>query len=238
MSNPLTILALGAHPDDLEFGCGGVLLKAKANGAIIHVVLTSCGESGSAGTPEQRKQEAQDAARRLGHLNGPDFLHFGGDGLQIASKENTLRIAEIIRRVQPSHVLAPSLAKNQHPDHSVVGEVARDACRLARFGGLDALSELPVHRVNVMAYYKVTSSEESQYGERIIVDVGEVFEEWQSLMKCHLSQISNRNYLELVNARARHLGLSIGAEFAQELYLNDSIVVEDFLDIQRTARSF
>ena len=238
MSEQMMILAIGAHPDDLEFGCGGVLLKAKAGGAVIHVVLTSLGESGSAGTPEIRKLEAKKAASMLGHIDGPTFFDFGGDGTQLVSKENVLKIARIIRELKPTHVMAPSLVRNQHPDHFVVGEVARDACRLARFGGLDALKDLPVHRVEVMAYYTVTSSQEKPLGERIVVDVSDVFDDWQILMECHHSQVSNRGYIDLVGSRARQLGLSIGAEYAQELYLNDSLVVDDFAKVKRTARSF
>lgn len=238
MNDPKTILAIGAHPDDLEFGCGGVLLKARANGARIHVVLTSYGESGTAGTPEQRREEAQAAAEILGHTDGPEFLDFGGDGLQVASRENTLKIARIIRTLRPSHVLAPSVVRNQHPDHWMVGEATREACRLARFGGLDPLKGLERHSISVLAFYNVTSSQETPDGERVCIDVGDVFDAWQALMECHESQVKNRSYIELVNTRARQLGLTIGSEYAQEIYLNDSLVLQDFLEIERTARSF
>ncbi|MGB0369792.1 MAG: PIG-L family deacetylase [Opitutales bacterium] len=238
MSEPKTILAVGAHPDDLEFGCGGILLKSVGGGARVHCVVTSLGESGSAGTPELRKVEAQEAAQMLGHASGPQFLDFGGDGMQIASKENVLKIARIIREVKPTHVLAPTVVKNQHPDHVVVGEAVREACRLARYGGLAVLKDLPVHRVEVLGYYTITSSEERPSGTRMCIDVSEVFDDWQKLMACHQTQVSARGYIELINARARQLGMAAGAEYAQEIYLNDPPLVEGFETIERTLRSF
>ena len=73
----LRILAVGAHPDDLEFGCGGVLLAEAARGSEISLCICSRGEAGSNGTPNEREAEARSAAQILGAKI--DFLELGGD---------------------------------------------------------------------------------------------------------------------------------------------------------------
>ncbi len=142
---PPRVLAVGAHPDDIEFGCGGVLLAEAARGSEILLCLCSRGEAASNGTPAEREAEARAAAKLLGA--SIEFLEMGGDcGLE-ASSANALILARRIRTLQPTILLAPTRTPNQHPDHIAVGQLCENAARLARYGGLEALRDLAPHRV-------------------------------------------------------------------------------------------
>jgi len=133
----MNILAVGAHPDDIEFGCAHTLIKEARKGNRIRMLVLSRGEAGSNGTPQSREAEAREAARKIGA--DIEFLNFGGDCHIEQTASNALRIAAEIRKFQPSVVLAPHTGENQHPDHPVVGRLTRDDCRLARYGGLEEL---------------------------------------------------------------------------------------------------
>ena len=124
------ILAIGAHPDDVEFGCAAILIKEIRKGNRVKLLVLSRGEAGTGGTPELREQESREAARRMGAEI--EFLDFGGDCRIEYTIENRVRIAAEIRELRPSIVLAPNISENQHPDHAVAGKLTRDACRLAR----------------------------------------------------------------------------------------------------------
>src|SRR5690606_5362491 len=119
----MTVMAIGAHPDDIEFGCGGILLKEASRGTRIHMLVCSKGESGSSGSVEQRVSECESAARQLGATL--HFLESGGDGKIEGSRETALSIARIIRATRPHTLLAPSLVEDQHPDHSAIGRATR-----------------------------------------------------------------------------------------------------------------
>ncbi len=99
------ILAFGAHPDDAEIGCGGLLLKLKDRGYRTGIAYLTVGEMGSRGTPEVRRQELMAAAKVLG-LDYVEVLDFQDCRLS-DTFENRLKIAAIVRRQQPTIVLAP-----------------------------------------------------------------------------------------------------------------------------------
>src|SRR5271155_5766540 len=105
----MNILAVGAHPDDIEFGCAAILLKEIKKGNRVKLLVLSRGEAGTGGTPEQREQESREAARTMGAEI--EFLDFGGDCRIEYTLENRLRIAAEIRKVRPSIVLAPSTSE-------------------------------------------------------------------------------------------------------------------------------
>lgn len=236
-TQPVRILAIGAHPDDLEFGMGGVLLKEFDAGAEICMAITSLGESASHGSPELRKSEAMAAAKRVGAGERLRFLDFGGDGQQRATQANAIQVAGVIREFKPSIVFAPVPASNQHPDHAAVGAAARDACRLARYGGLAAL-ELPAHPIDSLWFYAVTSIPDLELRGAVLVDISAVVDRWQELMKCHGSQVTQRRYLDLQVARARQFGLMAGCDYATALWPNDPPVIQGIQALPRTARGF
>lgn len=124
------LLAFGAHPDDIEFGCGGVIARETQAGHAAHFVVCSRGEAGTHGTPAQRTTEAKKSAALLGATL--EFVDLGGDSHMEPKLAHTIKFAGIIRRVRPRIVLAPTIVENQHPDHGTVGRMVRDAARLAR----------------------------------------------------------------------------------------------------------
>src|SRR5215475_6395248 len=112
----MKILAVGAHPDDVEFGCAPILILDARNGHEVRILVTSKGEAASSGTPEERADEARAAAKIIGATI--QFLDLGGDCRIEHSPSNAAVMAREIRRFRPDVVLAPHLGENQHPDHS------------------------------------------------------------------------------------------------------------------------
>ena len=228
----MRILAIGPHPDDIEFGCGAVLIKEIRHGNEVKMIVLSRGEAGSSGTPEERETEAREAARMMG--SSIEFWDFGGDCRIEQSVENRLKIASEIRTFRPEIVLAPETEENQHPDHSAVGKMARDACRFARYGGL--LKGLPVHRVTGLYFYTITRH--VGWSPDVVIDVTEVFADWERAMQCHATQLRAKSYLDLQISAARVLGLSIGVEYAIGLLANNPLRVDFLSDLKWPARSF
>ena len=227
----MNILAIGPHPDDIEFGCAPVLIKEIRKGNQVKLLVLSRGEAGTTGTPELREREARDAAARMGAAL--EFLDFGGDCNLQYTPENRLRIAREIRVFRPSIVLTTHPGENQHPDHSVVGKLTRDAARLARYGGL--LQPLAPHKIDNLFYYNVT-----QHGltPDLVIDIGDVVEEWEAVMKCHGSQVNSRSYIDLQLSATRLLGLSVGVGHALGLYANDPLRLDALSDITLSSRNF
>ena len=215
------ILAIGAHPDDVEFGAGGLLIKELENGAEVTILVCSYGEAGTNGTPESRKKEAEDAAAYIGAKTL--FIDLGGDCHITEAPKNALAIAEVIRTVRPDIILAPSQAENQHPDHLVVSHLARSASRLARYGGLAELKALPVHAIEAIYYFP--SSAEMDKKPDILIDVSAHYEKWVASMTLHESQMQTRGYINIVSSKARAYGASIGVEYAAVLWTNDPVRV-------------
>jgi LmbE family N-acetylglucosaminyl deacetylase len=231
---PPKLLAIGAHPDDVEFGCTGILINEIRRGATVKIWVLSKGEAGSNGTPEIREAEA----RRAGELIGAtvDFADFGGDCHIEYSPANTIRVAREIRAFRPDIVLAPHTSEEQHPDHARVGKLARDAARLARYGGLDELKALPAHAVANLYYYAVTR----EFGMRpdIIVDISAARDLWEQAMRCHESQAKSKHYVEMRLAATRSLGYQAGVDYAMSLYLNDPVLLDHISSLTLSCRNF
>lgn len=230
----MNILAFGPHPDDIEFGCAPVLIQEVENGSRVKMLVLSRGEAGTRGTPEVREQEARAAAEVIGA--GIDFLDWGGDCHMEYRPENAIRLAGEIRRERPDVVLAPNPAENQHPDHVAVGRLVRDACRLARYGGLAELRSLPSHKIGSLLFYNITA----HLGRTpdVVIDVSRVAAKWEAAMRCHASQIAGKSYLDLQITAARALGLIAGTELAIGLFTNDPIRVTDLSAVARSALEF
>ncbi len=229
------ILAIGAHPDDLEFACGGILLAEAASGSEIFLSVCSRGESGTNGRPEEREAEARAAADLLGAKI--EFLDLGGDAHIEATRQNAFAIAGQIRLVRPDILLSSVTSAEQHPDHHVVGSLAREAARFARYGGIEELLERASHAVTRHFQYAVTPSAEPR-GVKIRVDISAHFEKWKALMECHRTQLRTRNYIELQTARARLLGVEAGVEYAQAIFLADDLLVKSLDEIPKSSRLF
>ena len=232
------LLAFGAHPDDIEFGCGGVVACETRAGRVAHFVVCSRGEAATHGTAAQRVAEAKQSAALLGAT--VEFVELDGDALLEAKVAHTIKLASILRRVRPGIVLAPSLVADQHPDHARLGQLVRDAARLARYGGLKELRSLPPHAIDQLFFYAVTPEGEPPDITPVLIDISatEIVAAWTAAMDAHASQARSRNYAELQLARARLWGLRAGVGHAIALYPNDPLVLDSLAQAGRGARRF
>jgi LmbE family N-acetylglucosaminyl deacetylase len=235
---PPPLLIFGAHPDDIEFGCGAVVVRETHSGREAHSVVCSLGEASTSGTPAIREAEARAAARLLGTTI--EFIELDGDSHFEIRASHAIKLAEVIRRVKPSTVLAPSCVENQHPDHARLGRLVRDAARLTRYGGLKELLALQAHAIQQLFFYAVTPDGEPSDVAPILIDISAppVIAAWTAAMKAHASQTSTRNYIDLQMTRARLLGARAGVEHATALYPNDPMVFDSLSATGKGARNF
>jgi len=230
----MRILAIGAHPDDIEFGVGGLVIKESQKGSTLKYAVCSLGEAGSGGTPEGRKAEAEAGAKIAGAEI--EFLNFGGDSHFEDKPQNAFELARVIREFKPNIILAPSQTLNQHPDHVTVSKLARDACRYARYGGLKELKDFPIHKVDALYYYP--SSAEWDKKPDLIIDVSDVHDKWEQAMQAHTSQMKTRDYLNLVNSKSSYTGSQVGVKYAIGLWANDPIRVDYLSDFGLSSRNY
>ena len=144
---------MGPHPDDIEFGCAPVLIQEIRKGNQVRIVVLTKGESSTSGTPEERVEEARAAAAVIGAEI--EFLELGGDCHLRHNPESAFVIAREIRQFRPGIVLAPHPDENQHPDHIAAARLVRDAARLARYGGLAELRDLPSFAIQHLYFYSI-----------------------------------------------------------------------------------
>jgi N-acetylglucosamine malate deacetylase 1 len=231
-------LAFGAHPDDIEFGFGGVAAAETQAKRRVHFVVCSGGESGTNGTPKQRMAEAKKAAELLGATI--EFVKLAGDAHLEVCVSHAIRLAEILRRIRPEVVVAPSPVENQHPDHACLGKLVRDAARLARFGGLQELRAKPPHAIKQLFFYAITPEAEPANITPVLIDVSapEIVAAWTAAMKAHASQMRTRNYIDFQLTRARLFGARAGVEYAIALFPNEPLVFDSLANVGRGARQF
>lgn len=222
------ILAFGAHPDDVEFGCGGILAKAADQGYSIVIADLTSGEKGTNGTPEGRRKEGLHSASLIGAKRVYlDFI----DCEVYDSYEGRLKLVKVIRENKPKLVLAPQWSGNQtHPDHVACGIMARHACRYARFAKI--LPELPIHRVQGILHYLSQISGVAEF----IIDISDQVKVWKKMMESHASQLQTLQYADLVERNAAQLGGVIGKAYAQGLVSGNPVVVEDIMTISHGVR--
>jgi LmbE family N-acetylglucosaminyl deacetylase len=232
------LLVFGAHPDDIEFGCGGVVARETCAGRAAHFVVCSRGEAATHGTPQQRTAEAKKSAALLGATL--EFIELDGDAHLEVCVAHAIKLAGVLRRMRPEIVLAPSLVENQHPDHARLGQLARDAARLARYGGVKELHDTPAHTIGQLFFYAIIPEAEPSDITPVLIDVSapEILAAWTAAMKVHATQARARNYVELQLIRASLLGLRAGIGHAIALFPNDPIVVDSLSQVNRGARHF
>ena len=156
LPTPTSALAVGAHPDDVEFGCGGLLAKWAAGGCIVHHLVCT---DGSKGTREpnadvvalaaRREEEQREAARRLsGAQAGETRFLRRADGELVVDAETRGEVARVIRELRPAVVLGhdPWKRYRLHPDHRNAGLLVCDAVVAARDPHFHRDHELPPHR--------------------------------------------------------------------------------------------
>jgi N-acetylglucosamine malate deacetylase 1 len=232
------LLVFGAHPDDIEFGCGGVIARETRGGRSAHFVVCSHGEAGSFGTPAERTIEAKNAAAILGAT--VEFIELDGDAHLEARPAHAIKLAGILRRLRPGIVLAPTPVENQHPDHARLGKLVRDAARLARYGGIQELREFRPHSIELLLFYALTPEAEPKDVSPVLIDVSspEIVAVWTKAMQAHASQTRALKYVEMQLSRARTNGLRAGVEHAIALFPNDALVMTSLSQLSRAARRF
>lgn len=219
------ILAFGAHPDDVEFGCGGILAKATALGQSVVIVDLTLGQKGTNGNPMLRKAEGEAAALSIGAKR--DYLDFD-DCEVFDSYEGRLKLVKVIREHKPRLVLAPVWnGERNHPDHLACGLMARYACRYARFAKI--LPELPIHRPDGILHYLPHAGKETDF----IIDVSQHVDAWKRMMDTHRSQMQTAAYSDMALKNAANYGAIIDRPYAQGLLKGNPIVVDDVLSISR-----
>lgn len=142
----LDILAFGAHPDDVELGCAGTLLKHIEEGKKIGIIDLTRGELGTRGTAALRRKEAAAAAKILG-VEFRENLKMA-DGFFRNDKKNQLKVIQKIRQYRPDVVLTNAI-EDRHPDHGRAAQLVSDACFLAGLSKIKTKSPLlasPVRR--------------------------------------------------------------------------------------------
>jgi LmbE family N-acetylglucosaminyl deacetylase len=167
-----------------------------------------------------------------------EFIELGGDAHFEVRAAHAITLAGILRRVRPGIVLAPSLVRNQHPDHARLGTLVRDAARLARYGGLAELRDLLPHRISWLFYYAVTPEAEPSDFAPVLIDISapDIVATWTSAMEAHASQTGARNYVELQLTRARLHGMRAGVEYAMALFPNDPLLFDSLAAVSGSAR--
>ncbi len=133
-------------------------------------------------------------------------------------------------------MLAPQGDPNQHPDHVAASGIVRDAARLARYGGVAELRDLPRHAIGHLYFYSITQT--FLPTPDIVIDVSGIESEWEAAIACHQSQMKTKTYLKLVQTRARALGATIGVNSAVGLWANDPIRLRHLSDLTLSSRNY
>jgi bacillithiol biosynthesis deacetylase BshB1 len=227
----IDILAIGAHPDDIELTCAGTLVKCRSEGASIGILDLTAGDLGTHGDPETRLKEAKASSRVL----GLDFRENLGlpDGFLKDTDEAVAQVVTILRRVRPVLVMT-SYEKNHHPDHIACNQIVKRAFWLS--GVAKFLPEHPCKRPKALIFY----TGKDLYQPDFIVDVSDFFETRLKAIKCYGSQLKSRGprtmindpeFLDWITARARFLGTSIGARYGEAFYYPQALPVPNPLKL-------
>ncbi len=212
------LLACGAHPDDVELGCGGTLALAAERGHEVSVLDLTRGEMGSNGDPESRAREADCAAKVLG-LARRENAKLPDGALDAGDPEQRRAIVSWLRRLGPDLLIIPT-RENRHPDHREAHRLLMDAMFLAGAGKFEA--EGPVRRpARVMQYM-----ERIPFTPSLLVNIDSVIDRKREAMLCYESQfqrkaesaatlINDPEFLEQIIGRNRHFGQQAGCVFAE-----------------------
>ncbi len=193
----IRVLAIGAHPDDIEFGCGGTLIKLSKLGAQIHLFVASLGEMG--GDPEARMLEAKKSAEMLGAQ-----ITFGGlkDTYLSYSKELIMKIEEVVGNVSPD-ITFVNFFEDTHQDHYALSKATITATRYSK---------------NLL-FYEVPSTS-ANFKPDVFTDITDVLEDKLALLLAHESQVDKVNIgsldiLEVAKSTANFRGIQARCPYAE-----------------------
>jgi bacillithiol biosynthesis deacetylase BshB1 len=225
------VLAIAAHPDDVEQTCGGTLLRMSEMGYRTGVLDLTAGDMGTRGTPEQRVAESEIAGKHL-QLSWRGNLHFPDARLE-NSLPARMTMAVKIRELKPRTVILPYW-QARHPDHYRTGELGFEACFLA---GLKKLDEYSVpHRPFKIIYSSLYADVKPSF----IVDISAQFERRMSALLSYTSQYGQveeggalfpdeKEIRERLGAIARFYGNQIGVRYGEPFVVKEAMEIGDIV---------
>jgi len=229
----LDVLAVAAHPDDVEQTCGGTLIRMAEMGYRTGVLDLTAGDMGTRGTPEERLAESQEAARNM-QLSWRDNLRLPDARLENSLAARTA-LALKFRELKPRVVILPYW-EARHPDHYRAGELGYEACFLAGLKKLDAQSE--PHRPFKILY----SSLYADVSPSFIVDISAQFERRMTALLSYVSQYgasqqgsglfpTEQEVRDRLGAIARFYGNLIGVRYGEPFVVKEAMEIADIVSM-------
>ena len=230
------ILAIGAHPDDVELGCGGTLAKLILEGKKAAIVDLTQGELGTRGTNITRAQEAASASEILG-ISARENLKMK-DGFILNSEEYQIQIVKMIRKYQPEIVLANAI-DDRHPDHAKAAKLVSDACFLSglvkietELDGANQKQWRPKQVFHYIQWKHITPD--------FVIDISNFMQKkieaclayktqfYDPDSKEPMTPIATKDFLESLTYRAQDLGRLSGVEFAEGFTTEKLLAFKNF----------
>jgi len=228
-TNALDILAIAAHPDDIEITCGGFMIKMAKQGRAVGALDLTRGEMGSYGDENDRDSEAATAARIMG-LTYRGNLELNDSAVEI-NHTNKLKIAAIIRQTRPELVILPHW-EQRHPDHAACHRLGYDGCFLAGLKKVDIDGEpFRPRKIIYVTYFRNTDYS-------FLVDISQEFDQKCKAVAAYKSQFDQPDnakrifqpgvdIFEFMQARARQLGLLVGVQYAEAYTVKEHVLIDD-----------
>jgi len=235
----LDILAIGAHPDDIELSCGGTILSHVAKGYKVGLLDLTRGELGTRGTPETRMEEAANAAKILG-VSVRENLGFA-DGFFINDREHQLELIRYIRKYQPDIIIAPAI-RDRHPDHARAALLVEDATFLSGLLKVETKLNGEIQRASrpTAVYHYIQALD---IKPDFAVDISAFFDRKIEAIGAYRTQfydpnstepntfISSPEFLDFIRGRASHFGVPLGVKYAEGYTSMKLIGVNNLKDI-------
>ena len=236
------ILAIGAHPDDVELGCAGSLSLSISQGKSVGIIDLTQGELGTRGTVESRKEEALSAAAILG-VDQRINMEFR-DGFFKNDETHQLALITKIRSFRPQLILC-NAKYDRHIDHGRANKLVNDACFLSALEKINTKdssgkSQIPWRPKLVLEYIQWVDIE-----PHIVVDISSHLEHKLNAVKAYKSQffdpksneaetpISSKNFIESVSYRAKNFGRLIGTEAGEGFTSKSLLSTSNLFDLVR-----
>ena len=235
----LDILAFGAHPDDVELGCGGTIAKEVSLGKKVGIIDLTRGELGTRGSVEIRNHESAAAARILG-VSIRENLDMR-DGFFVNDEKHQLEIIKMIRKYQPEIVLCNAI-DDRHIDHGKGSKLVSDACFLSGLMKIETTvdgKKQEAWRPKLIYHYIQWKNIEPDF----VVDITGFTEKKIAAILSYGSQfynansdepetpIATKNFLESLNYRAQDLGRLIGTDYAEGFTVERYLAVNSLGDL-------
>ncbi len=232
------ILAIGAHPDDVELSCAGTLAKEISRGKKVAILDLTQGELGTRGTSEIRAAEAKQAAAILG-VHARYNLNFA-DGFFRNDKEHQLKLIAYIRLLKPEIILCNAV-EDRHPDHGRAAKLVTESCFLSGLQKVQTVHEeqhQDAWRPKQLYHYIQWNDAKPDF----VVNISDQMETKIQVVKAYESQfyksgttpntpISTENFLNSITYRAADLGRLIGVDYAEGFTTSRLLAVNYISDL-------